>query len=160
MDGRTRPVIVILAAAVVWVAIGATQWVAARLLWVGLIALLLGWVALALYHRRKLAELHDLEAGTLGGWRRIHAHTNWPKACRFCGAVAHDWRSVRTHTDPDSSACAAYLGHLEAVERESETGADPARPVTVTVFGGGGAGAVDTLTAGDRPALEDGGAHE
>lgn len=131
------------------VVIRSANWAATRVLWLCAALLLLGALGLALWHRRKLAELRDLEIGTMGGWRRVNQFTTWPRACRACGLVAHDWRSIRTHGDPESSACAAFRARKEAAETAPET-AWTADVVTSQ----DGAGAIDTLTEERPPALE------
>ena len=142
--------IVIAGALFVIVMVRAADWAATKVLWIGAVMLVLGWAALWLYHRRKLAELRDLEAGQLGGWRQLHPPSRWPKACRSCGATAHDWRSVRAHGDPESSACAAHQARLEAAERTP----DPVSSWTASQVRGGGTGSVDTLTDDPKLALE------
>ena len=132
------------------VMVRAADWAAAKVLWIGAVMLALGWAALWLYHRRKLAALRDLEAGQLGGWRQLHPPSRWPKACRSCGMVAHDSRSTLTHMDPESSACAAHLARLEALERTP----DPVSSWTASQVRGGGTGSVDTLTEEPKLALE------
>ena len=144
--------------AIVFVAVvvRSAHWAAARILGVFAVALVLGAVALALYHRRKLAELHNVEAEVIGGWRRISRAMPWPKACRECGATAHDWRSIRAHGDPQRSACAAHLASMEAAGAAPEPAPEPVSAWVVATGRGQGAGAVDTLTEGRKPALEDG----
>ena len=139
--------------AIVFVAVvvRSAHWAAARILGVFAVALALGAVALALYHRRKLAELHGIEAEVIGGWRRISRAMPWPKACRWCGATAHDWRSVRAHGDPQRSACAAHQASLERAEAAPEPAPES---WSVTVGRGTGAGSVDTLADDPKRALE------
>ena len=142
--------VAVAAALFVVVMVRAADWAATKVLWIGAFMLVLGWGALWLYHRRKTAELRDLEAGQLGGWRQLHPPSRWPKACRSCGQPAHDWRSVRDHRNPESSACAAHLARQEALERTP----DPVSSWTASQVRGGGIGSVDTLTEEPKLALE------
>jgi hypothetical protein len=146
-----RLAIAIAAALFLAVLIHAADWAATRVLWLCAVLLVLGFAGLWLYHRRKLAELHELRAEAIGRWRRVGRFVPWPKACQDCGAVAHDWKSVRAHGDPGRSACAAYVTSLERAEADPGVSRETR---SATVGRGTGAGSVDTLTEAERPELE------
>jgi hypothetical protein len=146
-----RLAVTIAAALFLAVLIRAADWAATRVLWLCAALLVLGFAGLWLYHRRRLAELHELRAEAIGRWRRVGRFVPWPKACQDCGAVAHDWKSVRAHGDPARSACAAYTAHLERAEAEPGVSRET---WSATVGRGAGAGSVDTLTEAGRPGLE------
>jgi hypothetical protein len=129
------------------VTIHAADWAATRVLWLCAVLLILGFAGFGLWHRRKLAEIHELQSDTIGHFRRVNRAVNWPKACISCGATAHDWKSVRAHGDPARSACAAHIIGQEKAEIAPESW-------SATVTSGGGAGTMDTLTDAPRPELE------
>jgi hypothetical protein len=135
----------IAAAVFLAVVIHAADWAATRVLWICAALLLLGAAGLALWHRRKVAELRELHNDVIGGWRRISTVTPWPKECRSCGQPAYSWAATRVHRDQQTSACAAHLARQEAAE-------DAPVSWSVTVGPGSGEGSVDTLT--EAPELE------
>src|SRR5215469_5548392 len=95
---------------------------AAAVVWplVTLAARALVVVALAFWHRRRMAELHEKHAVLLGRYRRLGVQP-WPQACRDCGSTVHDWKASRVHDDPAVSPCAAML---QAAERASSVPAE------------------------------------
>lgn len=93
----------------------------AALLWLVpvLAALGLGVLALAAWHRRRMAELHEAHLVWVGRYRNVSILNGrpWPKSCRDCGQSVADWAAARAHDDPDSSPCAAYAARRDELER-------------------------------------------
>jgi hypothetical protein len=87
-------------------------------LWLGGALLLVGWLALVLWHRRRLVELRKqwlvsedwLE---IPGWSR---DSRW--ACPRCGAECPSLSYAEQHLDPLTSPCAALQQHIEQVTPE------------------------------------------
>jgi hypothetical protein len=98
---------------------------AARAGWVfvALAALALIALALGLWHRRRMAELHEKHLVWVGRWRNVSQAgvMPWPKACKDCGQEVTSWRGARAHDDEETSSCARYLAHREAQERGTPT---------------------------------------
>jgi hypothetical protein len=115
---------------------------AGHLLWlpVALGVLAFAAVAVGAWHRRRMAEIHELRLVEIGRWRRIGLHAPWPKACRDCGQTVHDWKATRAHDNPETSPCmrlvlardAAELAPAEGIPwsavTEDATGAEPELP--------------------------------
>lgn len=95
---------------------------AAHQLWIIplLAALVATVIALAAWHHRRMAELHELHLVTVGRWQNVNRFTPWPKFCQDCGQHAHSWKEARPHDDPDTSPCARYLAYREELERAPE----------------------------------------
>ena len=96
--------------------IATARWSAAH--WLVLAAGGVGLAAagLVLWHRRRVAELHELHNVIVGRYRRT-GFAAWPKACQDCGAQVPDWRAVRAHDDAGTSACAAFTDNLDRLAR-------------------------------------------
>jgi len=111
------------------------------LIWVTLVAVVWG-AGLTLYHRRRMAEIHEREIRLGGQFRRLNKAVRWPKSCRQCGATLSDLHALEAHCDPARSACAAHLERLDAA-----ADAKLAEPVeyTATVIGKGAETEVDTM---------------
>jgi len=121
------PVLAAIVGLFVIVLVGRSALDAAHAGWplVTLAAVVLTWVALLLWHRRRMHELHELHLVTVGRWRNVHLHHPWPKACRDCGQEVGNWRSARDHDEPDTSPCARYLFHRDALERRPAEAVSP-----------------------------------
>lgn len=125
----------------------------------GLAVLLLAFAALALWshHRRRIAEIHELDPREYRGFRRVNRMIAWPKYCLRCGMPANNRIQVRIHHSYDS-ACA----RLEAQDEEEANATE--EPKELRVFDlrrvpKGGAHAIDTMF--DDPAeLEAGDNHK
>jgi hypothetical protein len=100
-------------------------------------------LALTAWHRRKMAEIHELITVELGRWRRVNHHLPWPKACRDCGMPAHDWKSTRAHDDTETSPCMQLLIARDAAELTPAAHYDAE---VIAGAGGRGDGSVDTMT--------------
>jgi hypothetical protein len=135
------------AAVALSVMLHASTWAPLAVLWLGLVLLALGWAALVLYFRRRMAEVRELETAATGRFRRVHAFQHWPKECRDCGMTVHTHRAIAAHA---TSPC--------ATRPELAPAAGPAEPAparyTATVAAGTGDGAVDTMLGGDGQAAE------
>src|SRR5579864_2391900 len=99
-----RLAVTIAAALFLAVLIHAADWAATRVLWLAAVLLLLGFAALGLWYRHKVAELRELHNEAVGHWRRVSRVARWPKECLSCGAAAYSWRAVGAHNDPERSA--------------------------------------------------------
>jgi hypothetical protein len=111
------------------------------LIWVTLVAVVWG-AGLTLYHRRRMAEIHEREVQLGGQFRRAHKAIRWPKICRPCGQTISDLHALEAHCNPATSACAAHLDRMDAA-----AAAELAEPVeyTATVIGKGADAEVDTM---------------
>jgi hypothetical protein len=104
-------------------------------------AVLIAWLALLLWHRRKLAELRELHVDKgLGQWRPVAIGLRWPKRCVHCQLRVHNWAEAGAHQDPSRSACAAHLIAVEAREAADEQAAREAPQWTATVIPSGAPG--------------------
>lgn len=65
----------------------------------GLAVLLVIFGALALYfhHRRRIAEIHELDSTEYRGFRRVNRMIAWPKYCLRCGMTVGGRIQVRIH---------------------------------------------------------------
>jgi hypothetical protein len=110
------------------------------LIWVTMTAIVWG-AGLTLYHRRRMAEIHEREIRLGGQFRRASKVIRWPKICRQCGTTLSDLHALEAHCDPARSACAAHLDTLAAAD------AEPSEPVryTTTVVGKGVNTGIDTM---------------
>jgi hypothetical protein len=138
---------------------------AGRALWLPVVLAALAFVggggglALVLWHRRRMGEIHELYAVEIGRWRRVSRFAPWPKACRDCGQPAHDWKSTRAHDDEETSPCMVHLLAREAADRAPLDDDEPQYSATMIGHGGHGDGATDTMLSGPDGAPElDGGA--
>jgi hypothetical protein len=80
---------------------------AGRQLWPLLVLLLLAFavVALAAWHRRQMAHLHQLHLIVVGRYANTHTLRPWPKYCTDCGAEMSGWKACAAHDDDKSSPC-------------------------------------------------------
>jgi hypothetical protein len=88
------------------------------------VVLILGAGVLYLWQRHLTAWEREARSELGGFLRRLNKVQPWPKVCHLCGVALHDWKSVRAHMDPGTSACAAFRAHQESAE--------PARPMPWT----------------------------
>lgn len=116
------------------------------------VALIVCALALALHHRRKLAELREMHVDQgFGQFRPINYGLRWPKRCTYCHQRVHSWKEAGAHQDPKVSSCAVLIERNEAELAATERAQAEAVPWTATVIPrGGGAGAVDTLEDEDE----------
>jgi hypothetical protein len=103
-------------------------------LWAVLAVILAGLACLWAWHRRQLAQIHELYAVELGRWNRQGWHAPWPKWCQDCGLPVHGWDAARAHDDPDTSPCARYLAHRMELDR-AEVEALPNTGWTADILG-------------------------
>ena len=107
--------LLVFAGGLVAVALGRAGWSVAHGLWLGAAGLSLSFLGVFWWHRRQLAELHEKRNADFGQYRRT-GFGAWPKACWWCGSQMPDWKAIRAHDDPHTSACAAFLEHVQRVE--------------------------------------------
>jgi hypothetical protein len=87
-------------------------------LWLAIALALIVGLALALWHRRRLAELrkHWLISED---WEKVPTWSHddfW--ACPRCGTMCPSIAWAELHMDPETSPCAAFQQHLEQVTPE------------------------------------------
>jgi hypothetical protein len=84
----------------------------------GVLAELVGAVALLWWHRRRMAELRHGRAH-VRGWRRVHLMRDADvRACPGCGLLAEGWRDRSLH----DQVCAGFGGEAgDHIEADSHT---------------------------------------
>lgn len=84
----------------------------------GLAVLLVIFGALALYfhHRRRIAEIHELDATEYRGFRRVNRMIAWPKYCLRCGMTVGGRIQVRLHLGYNSPCARLRLQDEEELE--------------------------------------------
>lgn len=110
----------------------------------GTVALLACWLGLALWHRRKLAELRELHTAHEGLYALVSKAQRWPKRCVRCHHRIWSHREGNDHADPELSPCAAMAEAQEARELAADRAAAEAPGWTAEVITP--RGGVDTLT--------------
>jgi hypothetical protein len=111
----------------------------------GFVAVILGALAVVLYHRRKLAELRELHTEHEGLYVLVSKAQRWPKRCVRCHHRIWSHREGSDHADPELSPCAAMAEAQEARELAADRAAAEAPGWTAEVIPGP-RGGVDTLT--------------
>lgn len=59
--------------------------------------LLFAAVALWAHHRRRIAEVHELDTSQYRGFRRVNKAIHWPKYCIRCGMEVRNRTELRIH---------------------------------------------------------------
>jgi hypothetical protein len=81
--------------------------------------LLLVIVALAFWHRRKMAEFHHMRLEHVGRYEQIYKFRPWPKMCHYCAMPIASWKQANVHDDEETSPCTVLLMARERLEREA-----------------------------------------
>jgi hypothetical protein len=85
-------------------------------LWLGAAVLLVGTLALLLWHRRRMFELRK-QYLLSDDWEKVPP---WARddfwACPRCGNICPSVDAAERHLDPETSPCAALQAHREALE--------------------------------------------
>lgn len=98
----------------------AADWTRAHWVLVAALAAALVLVPIYLWHRRQMVYYRE-QWHTGEGWEKMPGFARkdvW--ACPYCRALVGGLDHAEEHMDPDWSACAAYLKHLEEAERDQE----------------------------------------
>ena len=112
------PLLLVIAAAAALAFLVQSADQAGRALWPIVVALLLAFAAfaLAMWHRRQMAHLHQLHLVVVGRYANVNAYRPWPKYCTDCGQTIESWRQAAAHDDPATSPCMKLRAANDAID--------------------------------------------
>ena len=148
------PVVIVLAGLFLGFMVMTAGEAAGHALWLPISLAMIGFCALALllWHRRAMAQLHGLRLEYLTHWEQESKFRSWPKLCGWCGMRADSWKQAAIHDDPETSSCARLSRYLEQ-RPPGEVATRGAGPwsASATVPSEAHTGAVDSFVAPELP---------